>query len=315
MNTPTLTQRLDAYLEYSHSINQSPIHRRILRFAVLRTLRWLGETHGISRAEQVTDIHLAGWFRHFSTKRTRKGLPLRITSVDKQFQCDRAFFGWLAKKGIVPATLCEALPRIKLPHLLPTSVLDHKKMVRLLEHGDTRTPAAYRLRTMMEILYSSGMRVDELLSLDLETLDLGSGLIRVRGKVAKERMVPLGKTASRFFENYLRGIRPLLQHQPGETAVFLDDSGKRMPYHTFRRLLLAHVEDADAGKGVTAHTFRRTFATEMIRAGVNIYILAEILGHNSAATLHHYVKLNATDLKKTHAKSHPRERDYHARQD
>jgi integrase/recombinase XerD len=314
MKTLTLTQRLDAYLSHARAINQSPVHIRQLRFNVLRTFRWLESTHQVICAEQLTAVHLDGWFRHVSTRRTRKGLPLKATSVSKQLQCDRAFFAWLEIKGAVPTGISEALPQVKMPYLLPTSVLDHSKMVRLLERTKTDTPKMYRLRTMMEVLYSSGMRVAELLGLDLESLDLGNLLVRVMGKGEKERVVPIGVTAGRFLEGYLKGIRPLLQRTPGQTALFLDESGQRMPYHTFRRLLNAVIEDSGIKINVTAHTFRRSCATEMIRGGANLWMVGEQLGHANVDTLKHYVKLTAVDLKKSHAKHHPRERDYRARQ-
>ena len=314
MNTPTLIKRLDDYLAHIEAIHQSPVHRRQLRFNVLRTLRWLAETHGVVRAEQLSAVHLDGWFRHVSTRRTRKGVPLKSTSVSKQGQCDRAFFGWLEQRGVLPTGICEALPQVKIPHLLPTSVLSHAQMVRLLDKSDTQTPMAYQLRTMVELLYTTGMRISELLGLDLGAMELDHKLIRVRGKGEKDRVVPVGVTACRFFENYLKGIRPLLQREAGQTALFLDGSGQRMPYHTFRRLLHAVVEESGIKINVTAHTFRRSCATEMIRGGANLWMVGEQLGHANVETLKHYVKLTVVDLKKSHAKHHPRERDRDARQ-
>jgi integrase/recombinase XerD len=309
MNTPTLAQRLDAYLAHIEAIGQSPVHRRQVRFSVLRTIQWLEQIHQIQRAEQLTSVHLDGWFRHLSTRRTRKGLPLKATSVSKQFQCDRAFLLWLEKQGVIPTGISEALPSIKIPHLLPTSVLNHSQAVQVLKSVRPDTPSAYRLRTMLEVLYSSGMRAAELIGLNLDSVDLSHLLVRVWGKGSKERMAPLGVTAGRFVEGYLKGIRPLLQREPGEIALFLDDNGRRIPYHTLRRMIVS----AKVGSGIqintTAHTFRRSCATEMIRNGANLWLVAAMFGIENVETLHHYVKLNASDLKKSHAKHHPREKD------
>lgn len=313
MNTHTLTQHLADYIAHIEAIHQSPVHRRQLRFGVLRTLRWLEETHGVVRAEQLSGVHLDGWFRHVSTRHTRKGFPLKVTSVSKQGQCDRAFFGWLAQRGILPASICEALPQVKLPHTLPTSVLTHAQMVRLLDKADTQTPMANQFRTMMELLYTSGMRIAELLALDVVAPDLDHGLIRVLGKGQKERMVPIGATACRFLYNYIKCIRPMLQREVGQTALFLDEAGHRMPYHTFRRLLGSVVEKSEIHVNITAHTIRRSCATEMIRGGAGLWIVGEQLGHTNVETLKHYIKLTAVDLKKSHAKHHPRERDRDAR--
>ena len=309
----TLHERLDAYLLHAESRHQSPVHLRGLRFNVLRTLRWLEENHGVVRAEQLTPQLLDAWFRHVSTRRTRKGLPLKLTSVSKQIQTDRVFVMWLEKIGAAPLGLHEMLPQIKLPQLLPTSVLDHDKMTKLLDGLEKLTPDAHRQRAMLEVLYTSGIRVAELLAMDIDSVDLSHSVIRVTGKGAKERIVPIGNTARRLVENYLKGIRPLLQREPGETALWLNRFGARMPYHTFRRDLLASVADSGLKQSVTAHTFRRSCATELIRSGANLWHVKDLLGHENVETLNHYVKLTIVDLKKTHKKCHPRERDSDAR--
>ena len=305
----TIFDRLDDYLAHTESIQQSVLHRRILGFNIRRTLRWLETTHGVVRAEQITPQHLDGWFRHISARRTRKGLPLKITSVSKQLQCDRVFVQWMEKTGVVPVGLHEALPSVKVPDLLPTSVLDHTKMVRLLDGLEKLTPEGHRRKAMLETLYSSGIRIAELLTMNTDSIDLDKSLARVMGKGSKESVVPIGATARRLVENYLKGIRPLLLREPGEMALWLDRFGERMPYHTFRRDLLAGVAESGLKQPITAHTFRRSCATELIRSGASLWHVKDLLGHSSVETLKHYVRLTIVDLKKTHAKCHPRERD------
>ena len=309
----TLFERLEAYLAHLESRQQSPVHRRILRFNILRTLRWLESTHGVVHAEQIAPQHLDAWFRKVATQHTKKGLPLKITSVSKQIQCDRSFVQWLEKIGAVQVRLHEALPQVKVPVLLPVSVLDHSKMERFLDRMARDTPAAHRLRAMLEIMYSSGVRIAELLAMDIDSFDIANGLARVKGKGAKERIVPIGLTARRWLESYLKGIRPLLLKKPGQTALWLNRGGERMPYHTFRRELLLCVEESNLKTPVTAHTFRRSCATELIRSGANIWHVKDLLGHENVETLNHYVRLTIVDLKKTHKKCHPRERDFDAR--
>lgn len=309
----TLLHELDAYLADAALHQQSQNHLRVQRFNLLRTLHWLETSHGVTMVSQLTAAHLDQWFRHVTTRRTRRGIPLKITSVSRQIQSDRVFVAWLEKRGAVPAGLSEMLPQVRVPHLLPTSVLDHSKMVRLLEKTNRLTSDGHRLRAMMEVLYSSGMRVAELLAMDVGSVDLANGLVRVWGKGAKERVVPIGATARRFVESYLKGVRPLLQRTPGETALWLTRMGERMPYYTFRRQLIAHVEEAGIKSSVTAHTFRRSCATELIRGEASLWHVKDLLGHESIETLVHYVKLTIVDLKKTHKRCHPRERDRDAR--
>lgn len=305
----TLRERLDDYIRNAESRNQSPVHLRCFRYSVLRTLRWFEEAHGVVRSEQLTPQHLDAWFRNVTTRRTRKGVPLKISSVFKQVQTDRVFVLWLEKIGAAPVGLHEFLPLVKLPQLLPVSVLDHRKMTRLLDGLEKLTPDDHRRRAMMEVLYSSGVRVAELLGMNTDSVDLEHGVIRVFGKGSKERIVPIGMTARRLVESYLKGVRPLVLREPGQTALWLNRFGERMPYHTFRREIKGAVAEAGLKDAVTAHTFRRSCATELIRAGANLWHVKDLLGHENVETLNHYVRLTAVDLKATHKKCHPRERE------
>ena len=304
----TLNQNLDEYLAYARSINQSPVHLRIVRYNVLRLLRWLENTHGVTQACRIIRSHLEGWIKYVPAQRTTKGLPLKINSVGKLFECARTFLIWLQKMGLVPMGLHEVVVNIKRPDVLPTSVLMHAQMVRLLEKVDVSTAAGLQMRAMLEVLYSTGIRVTELLSQDLGSIDFERRLSRVMGKGGKERMVPIGHTASRFTESYLKGVRPLLLRDSTILAVWLDGKGKRFSYHAFRRHLLNVCQEAGLPVHVTAHTFRRSCATELIRGGANLWHVRDLLGHASVDALKPYIKLTIVDLKKTHAKCHPRER-------
>jgi site-specific recombinase XerD len=184
-------------------------------------------------------------------------------------------------------------------------------MQALLQKTDTSTVDGFQLRAMEEFLYSSGVRVAELLSLDLESVDLTARTARVMGKGSKERMVPFGLTAARFLEIYLAGIRPLRLHDPHEAAVWLDRRGKRMPYPTFRRNLIATVDALGLDQKVRPHTFRRSCTTVLIRGGANIWHVKDLLGHERLETLDAYIRLEIGDLRKTHASCHPREQDFH----
>jgi site-specific recombinase XerD len=113
----------------------------------------------------------------------------------------------------------------------------------------------------------------------------------------------------RHLESYIKAVRPFLVREATEPAVFLDRSGKRLPYHTLRRIIQRHTQACDVEVAVTAHTFRRSCTTEMIRGGANLYHVKELLGHESLETVKHYTKLTIEDLRKTHQKCHPREKN------
>lgn len=130
----------------------------------------------------------------------------------------------------------------------------------------------------------------------------------MHGKGDKWRIVPLGRTAVRLLEGDLKGIRPLRLREPGERAIWLGRTGRRLAYHVFRRQLAELVGDAGLPVVVTAHTFRRSCATELVRGGANLWHVKDLLGHENLETLKHCTLLTIVDLKMTHARCHPRER-------
>jgi site-specific recombinase XerD len=161
---------------------------------------------------------------------------------------------------------------------------------------------------MLELLYSTGLRVSEMLGLNITDVDFTHATAIVLGKGNKQRVVPIGKTALRLTQSYLKAVRPFLVRDHGQVALFLDRFGKPMPYATFLRRVHRYTAQAGLDINVTPHTFRRSCTTELIRGGANLYHVKELLGHETLDTLKHYAKLTINDLKATHHKCHPRER-------
>jgi integrase/recombinase XerD len=163
---------------------------------------------------------------------------------------------------------------------------------------------------MIELLYSSGLRSAELLGLDVGDVDFEQATAIVTGKGSKQRVVPIGRTALRFLESYLKAMRPFMVRNPAERAMFLNRQGGRLRYNAFCQIVATCAGGSGVEKvRITAHTFRRSCATELLRGGANMYHVKDLLGHESLNTLRHYAKLTIVDLKKEHRRCHPRERD------
>ncbi|MFQ5592488.1 MAG: tyrosine-type recombinase/integrase [Phycisphaerae bacterium] len=308
MNASTsLRTHLTRYLDHRRSLRASPHTLRTLRYHIESFLRCQG--HGTDLDPSTLRIqHLEDWMRHLSDHRTGKGLPLKPSTINRHIESLRVFLRHLAGRGWLPRTLPEALRYIKQPSRLPTSVLNHRQMKRVLGTVATADAQGWRNRAMLELLYSSGMRSAELLGLDIGDIDLVNATAMVTGKGDKQRLVPIGKTALRLLESYIKAVRPFLARQPDQKALFLNDAGARLPYHTFRRILRREAGQAGLEIHVTAHTFRRSCTTELIRGGANLYHVKELLGHENLETLKHYAKLTIEDLKRTHRQCHPREK-------
>jgi site-specific recombinase XerD len=308
MNGTTLQEILVEYLEQLKARRFSPCTMRQNRYGIGLFLRWVEQAHGVRTADRLRRSHLEAWQRHVAAE-TFKGRPLKPRSVNKRVETLKNLLRFMGAKGYAGRHLEEAVEYVKEPKVLPGSVLNHAQARRMLEAVATDTPAGYGNRTMLELLYTSGIRAAELLGLDVGDVDFPNGTARVTGKGQKERVVPIGRTALGLLENYVKGVRPFLAKGPEERALFLDEQGKRMPYYTLRRMVHAAARQVGAPVTVTPHTFRRSCTTELLRGGAGMYHVKELLGHESLDTLQHYAKLTINDLKKEHQRCHPRERD------
>ena len=299
------------HLDHMRSRNFSRYTIRQSRCCVGVFLRWAAE-EGISTPDQLRPKHLQAWQKRMSQRLSVRGQPLKARSINKHVETVNSFLKYLARGGVIARALTEVIEYVKEPVFLPGSVLTHEQMRQLMGTVPTDTPEGYRFRTMMEVLYSSGMRIAELLGLDLGDVDHGNATAKVLGKGRKERIVPVGRTALQYLEGYLKAIRPLSAGAADEKAIFVKNDGKRYPYYTFLRQLHIHARRAKVPVNVTPHTFRRSCTTELLRGGANMYHVKELLGHESLETLKHYAKLTILDLKREHRRCHPRERETRA---
>ncbi len=304
----TLRDWLDSQLAYARALRQSRHTVRTRAYHGQSFLDWLETHYGVTTPDRLRREHLEGWTKHLATRVTCHGLPLKPRTTNKIIESTRSLLRYLAEHHLVSSALLEALAYVKEPQLLPTSVLTHAQTRELLRRIPTTHALGWRDRAMLEMLYSTGIRAAELLGLNVADVDFTSETARVFGKGQKERLVPIGRTALRLVESYLRGVRPFLVRDPKEPALWLDRRGNRLPYQTLLRQVHIHAARIGVSVTVTPHTFRRSCTTEMIRAGANLYHVKDLLGHETLDTLRHYVKLNVEDLRKTLARCHPRER-------
>lgn len=298
-----------AYLSRLRSLNYSDKTIAEYTYTLRRLVTWLEQTGKATHPAQLCHAHFDAWHQHASDFKTAKGYPIKASTINKYLTIARSYIYYLAANGIVSKSLAEALPLVKQPSLLPGSTLPHAQVRRILRKQQTHSPEGYRMRTIFELLYTSGIRARELLGLDVTDIDLEYGTARVCGKGNKERMVPIGHTAHRYLETYIKAIRPFLVRDRAETALFLNARGARYSYSSLQIYVQTFMRQFGFDERVTAHTFRRSCATEMIRSGANVYHIKELLGHETLRTLQHYLKLTIVDLKRTHEKCHPRERD------
>jgi integrase/recombinase XerD len=303
----TLRDWLESYLDYGRALRLSRYTLRCRAYHGRNFLDWLETYYGVTTPDRLRREHLETWTKHLAAHTTWHGLPLKPRAMNKLIESTRSFLSYLAEHHLVMSSLLTGLVYVKEPQLLP-QVLRHEQTRQVLSRIPTTDATGWRDRVMLELLYSTAIRAGELLGLDVAAVDLSGGTARVFGKGQKERVVPIGQTALRLLESYLRGVRPFLVRDPKVAALFLNEHGQRLSYAALLRRVHRHAGRAALDVTVTPHTFRRSCATEMIRAGANLYHVKDLLGHETLDTLRHYVKLNVEDIRDTLRRCHPRER-------
>lgn len=303
----TLREHFQDYLERLSSLNYSPRTLKCIRTTVTEALKWF-DTYAITSPDNLNRGCLEHWQKQVFSHITRAGLPLKAVSINKKVCCLQGFLLYMEERGYAMKGLSKYILRVKEPKMLPTSILSDEQMRKLLENITTTTSIGYMDRAIMELLYTAGLRSDELLGIDVEHLNLNDKTVLVTGKGRKQRIVPIGKTAMRYIESYVKAVRPFLLKDASETALFLKKNGERYQYHNLRRMIQRYALKQDFDVRVSPHTFRRSTCTELIKGGAGLYHVKELMGHESLNTLKNYTKLTILDLKKTHKRCHPRER-------
>jgi integrase/recombinase XerC len=229
-------------------------------------------------------------------------------SIARKLSAIRSFFRYLVREEIIPKNPIEQVSSPKLDKRLP-SFLTREEMERLLNAPDPSTPLGQRDRALLELLYASGLRVSELVSLTPEQIDLESNEIRVRGKGSKERMVLMGEPAAGALKKYLEEGRIKLQGKKKSKALFLNRYGQRLPERSVQRLLEQHAIKAGIGKRVHPHMLRHTFATHLLDGGADLRVVQELLGHARLSSTQIYTHVTKGQARKVYLSAHPLARE------
>jgi integrase/recombinase XerC/integrase/recombinase XerD len=227
------------------------------------------------------------------------------TTVARKLAALRAFYRCLREHGRVEHNPAELLPAPKRPRTLPR-VLKPQELADLLDAIPAGTPLELRDRALLEIAYSSGLRAEELIDLDVDSIDHDQEQVRVEGKGGKTRFVPVGEPALRAIERWMATGRPALDRGDGQPALFLSKSGRRLSTSDVRRRLRVWARRAAQQGGVHPHALRHSFATHLLDGGADLRAIQELLGHASISTTQVYTRVESARLKAAYSKAHPR---------
>lgn len=230
---------------------------------------------------------------------------LRRTSMARHLSALRSFFRFLLREGMVTSNPARAVATPRREKHLP-GVMQVPDVTTLLEQPDTDTTLGLRDRAWLELMYASGLRISELVGVDIDDLEIRARLVKVRGKGGKERIVPFGTKAAESLKHYLGVRSELLESDTEEQPLFLNHRGSRITTRSIRRLFDRYVRRAALAKGMSPHTLRHSFATHLLNAGADLRAIQELLGHASLSTTQKYTHLEDSKLIEVYRKAHPR---------
>jgi len=233
--------------------------------------------------------------------------PYRATTVSRMLSTVRTFHRFALREGLVTDDPTAGVVRPRLPRALPHP-LTVDEVAAIVEAPGDATPVALRDRAILELLYGAGLRISELVGLDVDDLDLEDAAARVLGKGSKERLVPIGRMARDAIAAYLTRGRPALATGRSRAALFLNTRGGRLTRQSCSRLLDGHRTRAGLTRVVTPHDLRHSFATHLLEGGADVRVVQELLGHASVATTQVYTLVTNEHLRATYYTAHPRAR-------
>ena len=237
----------------------------------------------------------------------------KSSSVARKLSALRSFFKFLEQESLVDQNPMGSISMPKLEQHLPV-FLSVDEVFALLESPGSGETFEARDRAMLELLYSTGMRVSELVAVDMANLDFDSEMVRVRGKGNRERLIPIGRPATKALREYFtqRDVQLKTRMQKGKKfdgkAVFLNSRGSRITTRSVERLIAGYGRKAGIDKPVTPHVLRHSFATHLLEMGADMRSVQELLGHASLSTTQKYTHLDMVHLMKVYDKAHPKAR-------
>ncbi len=280
--------------------NLAPRTLAAYRREVLAFLTFAGDELGRESPDQIAPVDVRGWLAHLH------GARLAARSVERSLAALRTYFSFLLDEGVVGANPARAVPHPRRARPVP-EVVTLDAISALLEHLPD-SPVGRRDRALFELLYGAGLRVGELVGLDLGDLQLGARLVRVRGKGRKERIVPFGRQAAAAITAYLPDRAAWRRRMSGDgiEPLFVNPRGGRLTDRTVRRRLEAAVDRTASVHRLHPHALRHAFATHLLEAGMDLRAIQELLGHSSLGTTQVYTHVDLAHLMAVYRKSHPK---------
>lgn len=293
-----MRKEIDTFISYMHDQRQATKNTQAAYTRDLRKLMEYVEKQGVTSFAQVTEAQLQSFIAWLEAQ------GRKAATISRSIASIKAFFAWQAAEGMRADNPAKSLkaPRIEKK---PPEILTEEEITRLLEQPSSHAPKELRDKAMMELLYATGIRVSELITLELTDVNLQLEYVTCRDG-HKERSVPFGATAKQALERYLEKSRPRLVGDADCTLLFTNCSGEPMSRQGFWKIVKYYGKQAKLAGEITPHTLRHSFAAHLLGNGADLKSVQELMGHSDISTTQVYMQLSDRKIREVYKKAHPR---------
>ena len=293
-----MEKEITAFISYLHNVKKTSLNTEMSYKRDLEKFSGFITIKGVDKVDEVTKEHLEAYIKGLQEEN------FAAATVSRNVASLKAFYHFLMQEGSVSEDISDGLKAPKLEKKLP-EIMSPDEVVRLLEQPDGDSPKAIRDKAMLELLYATGIRVTELITLRLSDVNLQMKYLVCRD-ASKERVIPFGNAAKNALDRYLDGTRESMIEDKKSDVLFANCSGKPMSRQGFWKLIKYYAKKADIKADITPHTLRHSFAAHLVENGADLKSVQEMLGHSDVSTTQIYANLNHSHIREVYGKAHPR---------
>lgn len=293
-----MEKEIKAFITYLHNVKGTSANTEMSYKRDLEKVQHFMESRGIRETAGVTEKDLEEYVKYLEDNR------FAAATVSRNIASIKAFYHYMVQEGIVAKDISESLKAPKIEKKIP-EIMSPDEVVRLLEQPSGNSHKEIRDKAMLELLYATGIRVTELITLKVSDVNMPMSFILCRDR-NKERIIPFGTEARNALAKYLDGTRDEMLENKSSDVLFANCSGQPMSRQGFWKLIKYYAKKADIKADITPHTLRHSFAAHLVENGADLRSVQEMLGHSDISTTQIYANLNHNHIREVYAKAHPR---------
>lgn len=293
-----MEQAILGFITYLHNVKKKSLNTELSYKRDLSKMQDYFKSVGITELNDITDDAMARYVEYLNES------GFAAATVSRSVASAKAFFHYCANEGLIAKDPTGVLKAPKIEKKMP-EILTMDEVARLLEQPKGDTPKEIRDKAMLELLYATGIRVSELMNLELSDVNMQMSYITCRD-AGKERVIPFGREAKHALSKYLDGGRAAMVEDATSTILFANCSGQKMSRQGFWKLIKYYAKKAKISSDITPHTLRHSFAAHLVENGADLRAVQEMLGHSDISTTQIYATMNHNKIREVYAKAHPR---------